>query len=407
MACDNHTYSAKCRLAPVARVRRDDDVPLVEAQFFYSSLIPIDDPLSTSSTISTDAKTSKGQVRPFSRGDNNALEKAWLSFMSEDDRRAHQDAWKDRARPSRFDANKLASLVQAQTTKHWERHRGGYQPQDVTAPAGNVIPNTPVPACCSGLVLDVSEELEATFCSLARRNNPAVSVDEVTQQVVLGLGHLKEQASSAIEPRPSSADIPSSRPGSSSTTNANHPIARISKTPTEARSTKRRSTVGESNLRARSLSLSQAKNRTPRSQTPVGSPTVARPPGLDDGISGKPFVRVGSPETQSEPGSVPFPPPGGALRDAGRPRDQAEPVTEVDDAPQEAKTADKPVADDHRPSAAEVAVGVSRLHMVSLPSLQMKPIYWSPVNDVAIVARATWFYRYGSMIFGKTLAELV
>ncbi|UPK94663.1 hypothetical protein LCI18_005598 [Fusarium solani-melongenae] len=393
MECDNHTYGAKCRLAPVARVRREDDVPLVEAQFFYSSLIPIDDPLSTSSTISTDAKTSKGQVRPFSRGDNNALEKAWLSLMSENDRRAHQDAWKDQGRPSQFDANKLASLVQALTTKHWERHRGGYQPQDVTVPAGNVIPNTPVPACCSELVLHVSEELEATFCSLARRNNPALSVDEVTQQIVLELGRLKEQAYSAIEPRPSSADIPSSRPGSSSTTNASHPIARISKTPTEPRSTKRRSTVGETNLRARSLSLSQAKNRTPRSQTPVGSPTVARPPGLDDGISGKPFVRVGSPETQSEPGSAPFARAAGVLRDVGQPRDQTETANEVDDASQAPKAADKPAAEDYRPSVAEVAVGVSRLHMVSLPSLQMKPIYWSPVNDVAVVARATWFYR--------------
>lgn len=47
----------------------------------------------------------------------------------------------------------------------------------------------------------------------------------------------------------------------------------------------------------------------------------------------------------------------------------------------------------HGKYSAEVAVGVSRLHMVSLPMLQMKPIYWSPVNDVAVVMRATWFYR--------------
>ncbi|KAF5510652.1 putative phospholipase [Colletotrichum siamense] len=31
--------------------------------------------------------------------------------------------------------------------------------------------------------------------------------------------------------------------------------------------------------------------------------------------------------------------------------------------------------------------------MVSIPALQMKPIYWSPVNDIAVVLRATWFYR--------------
>ncbi|CZR52016.1 related to phosphatidic acid-preferring phospholipase A1 [Phialocephala subalpina] len=44
-------------------------------------------------------------------------------------------------------------------------------------------------------------------------------------------------------------------------------------------------------------------------------------------------------------------------------------------------------------SHAEVPVGISRLHMVTLPALQMKPIYWSPVHDIAAVTRGTWFYR--------------
>ncbi|KAF8852096.1 hypothetical protein BDZ45DRAFT_730450 [Acephala macrosclerotiorum] len=42
---------------------------------------------------------------------------------------------------------------------------------------------------------------------------------------------------------------------------------------------------------------------------------------------------------------------------------------------------------------AEVPVGISRLHMVTLPALQMKPIYWSPVHDIAAVTRGTWFYK--------------
>ncbi|KUJ23112.1 uncharacterized protein LY89DRAFT_605829 [Mollisia scopiformis] len=44
-------------------------------------------------------------------------------------------------------------------------------------------------------------------------------------------------------------------------------------------------------------------------------------------------------------------------------------------------------------SQGEVPVGVSRLHMVTLPTLQMKPIYWSPVHDIAAVTRGTWFYK--------------
>ena len=40
-----------------------------------------------------------------------------------------------------------------------------------------------------------------------------------------------------------------------------------------------------------------------------------------------------------------------------------------------------------------VPVGVSRLHLVELPDLVMKPIYWSPINDTSNVIRATWFYK--------------
>ena len=42
---------------------------------------------------------------------------------------------------------------------------------------------------------------------------------------------------------------------------------------------------------------------------------------------------------------------------------------------------------------ASVTVGVSRLHHVEVPNLVMKPIYWSPINDIASVVRATWFYQ--------------
>jgi len=42
---------------------------------------------------------------------------------------------------------------------------------------------------------------------------------------------------------------------------------------------------------------------------------------------------------------------------------------------------------------ADVPVGISRLHLVKLPALQMQPIYWSPVHDEAAVTRGTWFYK--------------
>ncbi|KAF4482122.1 hypothetical protein CGGC5_v008929 [Colletotrichum fructicola Nara gc5] len=66
-----HTYGPKCRLTPVAH-------PTPTGQ-------DNDDPLSPGTIAgASDARTTRGQIRPFSLGDNNALEKAWLSFLSED-----------------------------------------------------------------------------------------------------------------------------------------------------------------------------------------------------------------------------------------------------------------------------------------------------------------------------------
>src|SRR5690606_19465641 len=49
----------------------------------------------------------------------------------------------------------------------------------------------------------------------------------------------------------------------------------------------------------RHRSGSQVTDRSSRTQTPVGSPAVTRPVGVDDGISGKPFLRVGTSGEQS------------------------------------------------------------------------------------------------------------
>ncbi|KAF5657367.1 phosphatidic acid-preferring phospholipase [Fusarium heterosporum] len=390
MTDDRHTYGTKCRLAPITRVEREDGVPPIEAQFFYSSVIPIDDPLSTSSTIGADTKTNKGQVRPFARGDNNALEKAWLGLMSESARCTHQDVLKNKDGVPQYDTDNLALLVQAITTKHWERHRKGYQPQDVTTPVSNILPPTQVSACCSELALDVSEELERDFCALLRKKIPDLKVEEVVRQVVLALDRLQRQASDEVEAQPLSDSAPPSRPGTASTANASHPIARITKMTTESRNSQRRSTISETRARANSLSISQPGKPQPHSLTPIGSPGLSRPPAVDDGISGRPFVRVGSPETQSEPGSLPFLGINIPARDATHVQHNPRDADEQDYAIPVMSQNGKSMAEESQPSIAEVAVGISRLHMVSLPVLQMKPIYWSPINDVAVVARATW-----------------
>ncbi|KAJ8126976.1 hypothetical protein O1611_g6661 [Lasiodiplodia mahajangana] len=120
-------------------------------------------------------------------------------------------------------------------------------------------------------------------------------------------------------------------------------------------------------------------------------PITVIPPKLsvaDDGISGKPFIRVGTPETPvfSQPSSI-----SRAVPLSSTPAQSEAPKARLPSS-ESAQFSRQP---DKKPekSSTDVLVGVSRLHEVALPALQMKPIYWSPVNDIATVLRATWFYR--------------
>jgi len=61
----------------------------------------------------------------------------------------------------------------------------------------------------------------------------------------------------------------------------------------------------------------------------------------------------------------------------------------------------------HEVKKAKITVGVSQLHQVSIPDLQLEPIYWAPVNDVADVCRATWFYKDTMMPVDSLIANML
>lgn len=377
-------------------------MPSIDSQFFYSSLIPIDDPLSTGSIAAgSDARSTKGQLRPFARGDNNALEKAWLSFISDDDRRNHDDARNgrsqaaisaDRAIPS-TGTDKRGLLVQAIAQSHYDKHRAGFQPQDLSVPVSETLPTAPGTACCSALIVDVSEELQKSFCATKRRADPTLSLDRVVQDVTAAMNHMRQLANKPSVQQATADPIPPGSPRTSGGSEATH-----------SRATKDH--VQE--LKGRPRSISSATNRSSKSQPHAGSPNPTRHLVPDDGISGKPFVRVGSPDTQqTQPPSAPasLPRHDAPVSEAHRDEDKDH-VEALQDTETEASKQTEAIKEDrYGRDSVEVAVGVSRLHMVSLPMLQMKPIYWSPINDVAVVMRATWFYRCVSRSFQANPAD--
>lgn len=84
-----HTYGPSCTLQPASNpfTRRasevSNDAPIIRAHFFYSSDLPIDDPLSPVPPPISTTGPSKVPPRPFSVYDNIALEQAWQALQKD------------------------------------------------------------------------------------------------------------------------------------------------------------------------------------------------------------------------------------------------------------------------------------------------------------------------------------
>lgn len=396
MAMDSsHSYDEACRLAPVKEPQPEDalldGIPPINAQFFYHSLIPIDDPLSTATIASTsDSKSAKGILRTFSHADNNALERAWLDLASSDDRETHQVFLrKAKLSPALAmqNAQKLSELVQTLVRKHKEKHAHENQTSVPLEQPSQALASTALPVCCQELLIDASTMLRETFCEVSRRKQRALDQESVIESAMALMAE-KEQPSPLVVP----TRINPAAPPTSSPRTEGFVLPGLS---TSSRG--RASSLASNPDASRSASTdSRAKQRLSiiSSSLPKSGPVPARPPVVDDGISGKPFLKVG------DPASKPVAESAALLTDQDVPRTPQNTEAESFGKPSQA---DRPSTQDLKNKdvkekevtsrSVEVPVGISKLHMVSLPSLQMKPTYWSPVNDICTVSRATWFYR--------------
>ncbi|KAL8416792.1 hypothetical protein RB596_007080 [Gaeumannomyces avenae] len=363
-----HTYGTECRLAPVAPLPddyRDDDghdddygaaterIPPINAQFFYSSLIPIQD---SPSSAASDARGSSAQSqRPFSEADNNALERAWLSLASDTHRRAHSRAQRNRSpslSESSRDAATLAAIYRRLIEKHSLRH------QQDAAPFSVSNSPTATPACCPELRTDAASELRGTFCVLTRRRL-GMDSEAVVATVMAELGKASPtNTGGQTEARSRSEQL--------------SPTAATGARPSMLPATR----IGRTGSRVKATDAANSSRARASCNTLATTTVQPGPPPPDDGISGKPFVKIGSPGTEdtaiSPPNATP-PKPRTATVVTNTPNDnQAEPWEPA--------------------RAVQVPVG-SRLYLVSFPEMQMRPMYWSPINDVTVVTRATWFYR--------------
>ncbi|KAM6484297.1 DDHD domain-containing protein [Trichoderma sp. SZMC 28011] len=369
-----HSLGPACRLRPTPDTDADvdadkeDGVPSVKAQFFYTAVYPIDDPLSgTAPSSSTDSKPSKGPLRPFSQDDNDMLQQAWLGLMSESLRSQHE-AIRNGREPDPYaaksDMERRDQIIQELASKHIHIHSDN-QTRGSTTQAAEALPETLLTACCPQLAVDALAELDTAFCALVRKTNPLFDVDEVVKDVISVMNQPHELRSIPTSRR----HVPIRHPLLSRERHGGIPSDGFS--PSDA---------------ATSSLHGTPETRIRRERRTTGYVTAS-----DDGISGRPFVRVLSSEHTQQ-------------MTAAKQQRSDEPAIEtpqIDDKSLEANdeilpeqsTGLETVVPNPEDEDKDVVVGLARLHKVSLQTLQMKPIYWSPVNDIAIVTRGTWFYK--------------
>ncbi|KIX08385.1 uncharacterized protein Z518_03041 [Rhinocladiella mackenziei CBS 650.93] len=305
--------------------------PRVKAQFFYVSSLSIDDPLSPLPPASTDKATDL-PPRPFSARDNASLEESWQAFQNGENSGARHRSGKTKGNTA----------------------RGVFSFPEFRDASGSSSLRSPATDSERP-----GSRMSGTGLKSSRRPYPSES------EVMLDHG----ASDSKRDPTPVSVKALQDN---------DDPPNQVHKEPAKHKrrfSPFRHRHKDKDSRDSSSKSLPKEDVQRTATQTSVG---------LDSDISGRPFARAPSGRTISS-----------AFNNTG-----GQPITfadESDDGSSKERSRSRSSGCRRRKEKDQekvfVPVGVSRLHLVEMPDLIMKPIYWSPINDKSSVIRATWFYK--------------
>ncbi|KAJ5101991.1 hypothetical protein NUU61_004213 [Penicillium alfredii] len=362
-----HTYGPTCLLADntldLASLHSLPTPPDVQSQFFYISSLPIDDPLAPLPPSSSQATGSERvPPQPFSARDNTALEAAWRKLR---EARQAQPSVKSSSRPGTSKRQSAIAVPSQESRLEVERRRKTASRND-----GSLV-SSRGPGSSQSNPISISDK--ASSRNLKSRLTGATSDSE---------GHIEEPA----ETHPnSSADNVSNDTENSS----------------PAQRKRERSSSGNEypSVKRRNSSTPEADDAE-NSEEDTGSVRAKR--SHDASISGSPFIRVPTSQPQTPLGrSIDSTPSKDGVSEwqselrspapnrAGPKPSRLRTSVSIDDLAQGQAEEETEQQSDQ----SMITVGVSRLHLVELPNLKMKPIYWSPLHDISNVVRATWFYK--------------
>jgi DDHD domain len=325
-------------------------LPPIKTQFFYVSTVPIDDPLSPLPPISSDTKSSQAhQLQPFSARDNAALSDAWQGI----EHLLASATRKENGGPSRPQIGErgrtLGELVR------FPRFKGdGKSP--IAAPYFK--DGKPAPAAKDAVEHASVRSLELT---------PSTDATSMPYE--------KLKKTAAIEDEEASPDDAVER--------------------------------GSQKMRRRFSPFRKRKVAEEGPSSSILPSSVFQADGVaDTDISGRPFARaptLTSIDGQDDHiGTAAVAKPGSLTKDAAHEPPSPSQHSRLHNVFHPHKQEDEHAEEENK---VFVPVGISRLHLVELPDLLMKPIYWNPVNDISAVLRGTWFYATNMLPVEPDLAN--
>ncbi|OQE94322.1 hypothetical protein PENNAL_c0004G00834 [Penicillium nalgiovense] len=363
MAGPIHTYGPSCLLVDedqdLTRFQSLPTPPEIRSQFFYISSLPIDDPLAP---LPPPASQGTGSERlpptPFSTRDNIALEEAWHDLR---EARKTKFAANHRSRPNTSIGPSGIAVPGYESVSNVERRNAANQEDpSLVGSRGSTLSNPP---SFPDNVPSRSHKSHLAFAT----GSAGIRTRELGNENRVGAPLSDGQHDT---PRGIAIDRKRAR---SSSVNESNATKRRSSSPPEVEN------VGEGEETG-SLRADHSHNASMS-----GSPFIRAPISQSQTPLGRSVESCSSREGgefQAE------------LRTSTAPRSAPKPsglrtTVSLDQLTQDSRR--ERTEDSNTQS--KIPVGVSRLHLVELPNLKMKPIYWSPLQDISSVVRATWFYK--------------
>ena len=364
MSSDAHTFGPTCifhdedddgRSTPSADSLQP---PPIKAQFFYVSALPLDDPLSPLPPISSDPKIAQNhRPQPFSVRDNAALAEAWQSTEYSRNRASEKSKENSQRPPVGERGTTLGELIR------FPRFAGdGSSPPSKSYLAQENQISTRHEASQDTMMTTTGLRGRLGAPWSPSQGSPRSHLDELetpSSTISRASSQRKRRRFSPFRKGSKAVNCADEAP-----TSPPHLISAADQTVDD-------SSCQPSAQSSISVSSLEIRSKHQRKQGPS-------------------YVSDQTGQLHREPnGSLPTP------------YNQSELPSKLQSPNRSVRGADEDIPEEKT----LIPVGVSRLHLVEMPDLILKPIYWSPVNDVSAVLRGTWFYTKSMLPVESELAN--